>query len=71
MVAVAWTWRMLDAEGREVAVSADFADQVFGSQAEAEGWFSDVFGDLADEGVDAVTLYEGDREVYGPMSLHA
>ena len=71
MAPVTWTWRMLDAEGREVAVSDDFAGEKFVSQAEAEAWFSDVFGELAAEGVDAVTLYEGGREVYGPMSLHA
>lgn len=66
-----WRWEMLDAEGRSVEVSEDFAGQRFESQAEAEAWFGDIFGDLADEGVDAVTLYEADREVYGPMSLHA
>lgn len=68
---MAWTWKMLDADGREVPVSDEFAGEEFGSQAEAEAWFSDVFVELAQEGVDAVTLYDGDTEVYGPMSLHA
>jgi hypothetical protein len=31
----------------------------------------EAYGDLAAAGVDAVTLLEYDREVYGPMSLHA
>jgi len=30
----------------------------------------EVWQELAAEGVDAVVLLEGDREVYGPMSLH-
>jgi hypothetical protein len=30
-----------------------------------------VWADLADQGVDAVVLYDGERRVYGPMSLHA
>jgi hypothetical protein len=31
----------------------------------------ETWADLAREGVDAVTLFELDRRVYGPMSLHA
>ncbi len=31
----------------------------------------ETWSDLAAEGVDAVTLFEHDRQVYGPMSLHA
>ena len=30
-----------------------------------------MWRDLVEDGVDQVTLFEGDREVYGPMSLHA
>ena len=29
-----------------------------------------MWQELVAEGVDSVTLLEGDREVYGPMSLH-
>ena len=34
--------------------------------AEGETW-----AQLAAEGVDAVTLFDLERRVYGPMSLHA
>jgi hypothetical protein len=30
-----------------------------------------VWRELLEDGVDAVTLLEGDRVVYGPMSLHS
>jgi hypothetical protein len=43
----------------------------FPSQSDAESWVGEVWRDLLDAGVDAVTLFEGDRQVYGPMSLHA
>lgn len=66
-----WWWRMENAAGDEVAVDGDLADQRFTNQADAESWVGEVFVDLAEEGVDAVTLFELDRQVYGPMSLHA
>jgi hypothetical protein len=31
----------------------------------------EIWSELAGEGVHAVTLFEHEREVYGPMSLHA
>jgi hypothetical protein len=43
----------------------------FPTQAEAEAWLGDAWRELADEGVTDVTLQEGDRVVYGPMSLAA
>ena len=49
----------------------EFADQRFASQADAESWVGEIWADLAAEGVDAVTLFEHERQVYGPMSLHA
>lgn len=45
--------------------------QAFPTQADAEAWLSASFEDLVDHGVDSVTLLEGDRVVYGPMSLSA
>ena len=45
------------------------AGQSFPSQSDAESWVGEVWRDLLEDGVDAVTLFEGDREVYGPMSL--
>lgn len=42
----------------------------FDDQAAAEAWLSANWQDLADAGVDEVTLLDGDEIVYGPMSLH-
>jgi hypothetical protein len=42
----------------------------FPSQSDAESWVGEFWQDRAEQGVVAVTLFEGDREVYGPMSLH-
>jgi hypothetical protein len=66
----AWRWRLEDGAGAEVA-PADVGSPEFPSQSDAESWVGEVWRDLLDAGVDAVTLLEGDREVYGPMSLHA
>jgi hypothetical protein len=66
-----WWWRLEDNAGAEVAVEGELADQRFPSQADAESWVGETWSDLAALGVDAVTLFEHEREVYGPMSLHA
>jgi hypothetical protein len=66
-----WRWRLENATGAEVSVSDEYAGQRFASQADAESWVGETWSELASEGVDAVTLFDGDRQVYGPMSLHA
>ena len=66
-----WSWRLEDATGATVEAPAAHAGQRFVSQADAESWVGETWSDLAAAGVDAVTLFELDREVYGPMSLHA
>ena len=43
----------------------------FPTRSDAESWVGEAYPDLAEDGVAAVTLFEGDREVYGPMSLAA
>lgn len=65
-----WWWRLEDAAGNEVA-APEFAGQRFLSQADAESWVGEIWAELAEAGVDAVTLFEHERQVYGPMSLHA
>ena len=42
----------------------------FPAQADAETWIGEEWQALLKSGVEAVTLMEDDREVYGPMSLH-
>ena len=66
-----WTWGLEAEDGSAVEVEGDLAGQRFPTQAEAESWVGEVWADLAEQGVDAVTLFDGDRRVYGPMSLHS
>ena len=66
-----WWWRLEDADGAEVTVSPDYAGRRFASQADAESWVGEIWAELAEAGVAAVTLIEAERVVYGPMSLHA
>jgi hypothetical protein len=43
--------------------------RTFASQGEAETWLGEFYPELMSAGVHAVSLYEEDRLVYGPMSL--
>jgi hypothetical protein len=68
-----WRWRFEDTTGGEVSIpegGTGSAVNGFPSQSDAESWIGEVWHDLLDEGVDQVTLFEADRQVYGPMSLH-
>ncbi len=62
---VPWWWQHLDADGRVIAAERT----EFPTRSDAESWLGEAYPDLADQGVSAVTLFEGEREVYGPMSL--
>jgi hypothetical protein len=70
-----WWWRLEDADGAEVVLSGEtadaYGDRRFPSQADAESWIGEIWSELAEAGVAAVTLFELDRLVYGPMSLSA
>ena len=59
------------ARGRRDGVTVEPADgrQEFPTRADAESWIGEFWAELAEEGVAAVTLFEGEREVYGPMRL--
>jgi hypothetical protein len=59
-------WRYENAAGTPV----DGPDEDFDDQQQAEDWFGAVWAELREQGVDAVTLLDGDTPVYGPMSLH-
>jgi hypothetical protein len=53
-------------------VAADLGLLVeYDDQGQAEAWLTTSYADLGDAGVHEVSLYEGDRLVYGPMSLDA
>ncbi|MFP5282575.1 MAG: hypothetical protein ACLGIF_03890 [Actinomycetes bacterium] len=61
---MAWRWRATPSGS-----DAPGLDRAFPSQGEAETWLGEFYPDLLDAGVRAVSLYEEDRLVYGPMSL--
>lgn len=61
-----WSWRFETNRGEIVSRESSR----FPTQAEAEAWIGESWQELLDAGVDAVSLLEGDRVVYGPMSLH-
>ncbi len=65
---MSWTWRYEGGTGD--ALDSPEAEN-FESRSDAESWLGEHFGDLADQGVAAVILFEADRKVYGPMSLSA
>jgi hypothetical protein len=43
--------------------------RTFPTQGEAETWLGEFYLYLVETGVRAVSLYEADRLVYGPMAL--
>ncbi|MBU2697542.1 hypothetical protein [Pimelobacter sp. 30-1] len=70
-----WRWRLEDASGAEVVLTGadadEYGEQAFPNQGDAESWIGEIWSELAERGVAQVTLFEADREVYGPMSLSA
>lgn len=67
---MSWTWRYHAEQGAPIPAAAEQPADGFPTQADAETWVGEVWRDLLAEGIDSVTLYEDDRLVYGPMSLH-
>jgi hypothetical protein len=63
---VPWWWQLLDPDGRVIAAEERTE---FPTRSDAETWLGEAYPELSEDGVAAVTLFEGDREVYGPMSL--
>lgn len=65
-----WTWTYEGPDGAPVRPADDAPEQPsFPTQADAESWVGEVWRELREAGVSAVSLYEGDRKAYGPMSL--
>jgi len=63
-----FTWRLESSDGSTVT-RPEGGENRFPSQADAESWVGEAWQDLLAEGVDQVSLVDGDRVVYGPMSL--
>ncbi|WP_433325654.1 hypothetical protein [Spirillospora sp. CA-294931] len=62
---MAWSWRLEKADGQVVGM----AEESFTTQADAETWLGENWRSLREDGIDKVTLLEGDEVVYD-MSLH-
>ena len=65
-----WHWRLEDPTGTSLdpaAVGVEMPET--DNQGDAESWLGEHWRDLLSHGVAAVTLFDGDQEVYGPMSL--
>ncbi|HKH56254.1 MAG TPA: hypothetical protein VKA58_12445 [Propionibacteriaceae bacterium] len=60
---MAWRW-VPDREPNDRS-----SPRTFPSQGEAETWLGEFYPELIAAGVQAVSLYEEDRLIYGPMNL--
>jgi len=63
---MSWTWRLEQPDGTAMS---NPASPSHANQSDAESWLGEYWRDLADAEVAQVTLFEGDRKVYGPMPL--
>jgi hypothetical protein len=71
---VEWFWRYEDESGNEAEASTLTGAPTqpstgFPSQGDAESWVGENWQELLEAGVDGVILFDGERRVYGPMSL--
>ena len=66
-----WHWRAGPTGGTRGGGLKPLSPERFPTQGEAESWLGETYPDLLASGVNAVSLYEGDRLVYGPMGLEA
>jgi hypothetical protein len=67
---MSWTWR-LEGPAGETVDPASLGVEVPPSdnQGDAESWLGENWRELLARGVHAVSLFEGDAQVYGPMGL--
>jgi len=69
---MSWSWRYEDADGTPLPAPPSAAGAAdFPSKADAETWLGETWRELREDGVSAVSLFEGDRKEYGPMGLDA
>lgn len=64
-----WHWRVGPTGGGRGGGLKPLNAERFPTHGEAESWLGETYPDLLESGVLAVSLFEGDRRVYGPMSL--
>jgi hypothetical protein len=67
---MSWTWRLEGPAGETVdPASLGVEIPPTDNQSDAESWLGEHWRGLLAQGVAAVTLFEGDTRVYGPMGL--
>ena len=69
---MSWIWQYETADGSPLDADQLITaptSEIFPSQSDAESWLGEVWQELLHAGVEQVTLQDGDRTVYGPMSL--
>ena len=64
-----WIWRYEAPDGSTVQPEGAAAPEAFPSQSDAESFIGESWRELLESGVAQVSLFEGDRKVYGPMGL--
>lgn len=68
---MAWTWRYEASDGSPLPPEGVAAREQFPNQSDAESWLGETWRELLAAGVAQVTLFDDEREVYGPMGLDA
>ncbi len=71
---MSWTWRLESADGTTLSEASGAAVPAVppsSSQSDAESWLGENWRELAEAGVAQVTLFDAERQVYGPMPLSA
>jgi hypothetical protein len=63
---MSWSWRLEGSDGSPLDAPSAPVQQ---NQSDAESWLGEQWRELAAAGVAQVTLFDGDRKVYGPMPL--
>ena len=66
---MSWRWVPDRGLSRRANPDTPVIGRTFPTQGEAETWLGEFYPSLLSAGVRAVSLYEADRLVYGPMSL--
>ena len=69
---MSWSWQYLDNGGQVIDSPVEpCVTSASPIQSDAEAYVSDTWRELRAAGISAVTLVDGDRVVYGPMSLNS
>ena len=69
---MSWHWRLEGPSGAELDPAAVGVEVLqTDNQGDAESWLGENWRELLERGVTTVSLFDGERKVYGPMGLAA